>query len=421
MEQTRKILKPRLNAFSSLVSMFAKRDDQKWVFTVRDCINSQVRTLFAKMMFLHEEEVELDVFLSRSELLDKSFQHVIDATPFLLHGEISVYFEDEEAVGDGAFREWLLLVCQELFKPERNLFVQSADDGRRFRPKSGSAAYSDLRYFHFAGRLIALAIKHNVQVGVLLDNVFYLQLADKPVLLEDVKLTDSTEYNSYVKVLQMTREEFEKADLQLCFAIDIQEDSNRTREVPLLPNGQDISVTFDNRDNYLHLKTEMIYVKLVKEPVSHFAQGFSDLMDVPCAQFFNTLELSDLDGLLRGEDQDAISIEAWKVHTDYENFEETDTVITWFWSIVNDMDQNRRQNLLFFWTAVRYLPMGGFANLPRMTIARSSFDDADNDTYPTSSTCFFELQIQKYADVEKMQKHLMFITESEVSIGFGNV
>lgn len=91
-------------------------------------------------------------------------------------------------------------------------------------------------------------------------------------------------------------------------SIEIEEDPNKRIEVPLCSNGQDISVTFDNKETYILLRTEMKYVTLVKEPLLHFARGFEDLIDVSYVDFFNTLPLEDLDRLLRVVNQDAISI-----------------------------------------------------------------------------------------------------------------
>lgn len=137
MEQTREILKVRLNAFCSLVTDFSRLQDRNWVFKLRDCINFKVRHHFAKMMFLHEELEELSIILDRSNVLTESFEQIADASPTSLHGDLSIYFKDEEAVGEGVLREWLCLVCEKLFQPEIKLFVRSTDDCRRFTPNSG--------------------------------------------------------------------------------------------------------------------------------------------------------------------------------------------------------------------------------------------------------------------------------------------
>ncbi|KAG2244956.1 hypothetical protein Bca4012_014341 [Brassica carinata] len=127
------------------------------------------------------------------------------------------------------------------------------------------------------------------------------------------------------------------------------------------------------------------------------------------------MELKDIDGLLRGEAHDTISIEDWKLHTGYENFEETDNVIEWFWKLVDGMDEERRHHLLYFWTARMYLPVGGFAELPeRLTITRQF---GIGDTLPKSQTCSSELQIREYSRIEDMEADFIYITTNYVGFG----
>ncbi|KAL1201645.1 E3 ubiquitin-protein ligase UPL5 [Cardamine amara subsp. amara] len=161
----------------------------------------------------------------------------------------------------------------------------------------------------------------------------------------------------------------------LTFSIDV----DKRLEIPLVPNGQDVLVTFEDKERYIELRIQMKYVTLVEKQVLHFAQGFEDLLDGPYSAFFNTLSLEDLDCLLRGIDQEDISIQEWKLHTEYQGFEEKDDVIGWFWEIIKGMDQTRRRRFLYFWTAVRFLPMNGFEDLPTLTIIRGFLGERDKD------------------------------------------
>ncbi|EOA18635.1 hypothetical protein CARUB_v10007210mg [Capsella rubella] len=421
MEQTREIVKVRLSAFCSLVAAFSSLQDRNWVFRQRDYTNFQVRHHFASMMFRREESETLYIILDRPNLLTESLEQMANASPTsLLHGDLSVYFEEETAVGEGVLREWFYLVCEKLFEPGRKLFVHSTDDDRRFTPDT--ASYHDenlLKYFQFAGRFIALALKNDVQVGVLLDHVFYLQLAGKRVSLEDIRRTDEAEYNSCLQILQLSREEFDKADLGLTFSVEIEDNLKKKLEIPLCEQGTDLAVTYDNRESYINMRIENRYVTLIKDQVSQFIQGFEEMISVPHDVFFNTLNPEDIDCLLRGKEQIAICVDEWKSHTAYVNFKETDATIKWFWQIVNEMDQETRRKLLFFWTAYKYLPMGGFKDFPeKLTISRN-FDHDRNRPLPMAQTCSSQLQLRVYSGFDVMKNQLIYVTENWISTGFG--
>lgn len=59
---------------------------------------------------------------------------------------------------------------------------------------------------------------------------------------------------------------------------------------------------------------------------------------------------------------------------------------------------------------------GGFADLPRMKIVRCFFEKIDQNKLTESHTCFLQLQIQKYDDFTKMERHLMYVSESSHKI-----
>lgn len=331
MEQVEDMMKSRKAALYSLVTLFSRVGDQNWVLKLSDCRNFQIRHHFGKLMFVETKEEEtLDIHIDRSELLDQSISQIADATA--IHGDISVRFKREEAFGDGVLLEWFFVISKEIFDPEKKLFTVSPDDCRRYRPNPASYVDEDhLKKFKVAGLIIALAIKHGVQVGILLDPIFFLNLAGKSVRLEEVRLTDEIEHQSCSRILEMSEEAFDA--MKLTFSVEIEEEKGEMVEIPLCENGEDTDVTFKDRELYVKLRTEHLFVKLVEEQVRQFAVGFEKMLSVYHKTFFNTMELKDIDGLLRGEAHDTISIEDWKLHTDYENFEETDNVIEWFWKV----------------------------------------------------------------------------------------
>jgi len=60
-------------------------------------------------------------------LLSSSCSSILNDSPSNLKGKLWVKFEDEEGVGAGPIREWLRVLCLELFDINNALFELSSD------------------------------------------------------------------------------------------------------------------------------------------------------------------------------------------------------------------------------------------------------------------------------------------------------
>jgi E3 ubiquitin-protein ligase NEDD4 len=332
-------------SFSALVVKFAKRgDDHQWIFEYKEATNFEARRHLAMLLFpdVKEDFEEMhEMLIDRSNLLSESFEYIVGASPEALHGGLFMEFKNEEATGPGVLREWFYLVCQEIFNPKNTLFLRSADDFRRFSPNPASKVdplHPD--FFEFTGRVIALALMHKVQVGVLFDRVFFLQLAGLKISLEDIKDTDRIMYNSCKQILEMDPEFFDSnAGLGLTFVLETEELGKRDT-IELCPDGKLKAVNSKNRKQYVDLLIERRFATPILEQVKQFSRGFTDMLShsVPPRSFFKRLYLEDLDGMLRGG-ENPISIDDWKAHTEYNGFKETDRQIDWFWKVISKKTQ----------------------------------------------------------------------------------
>uniref|UniRef100_A0A2P2JSA3 HECT-type E3 ubiquitin transferase n=1 Tax=Rhizophora mucronata TaxID=61149 RepID=A0A2P2JSA3_RHIMU len=275
-----------------------------------------------------------------------------------------------------------------------------------------------LDYFTFSGRVIALALMHRVQMGIVLDRVFFLQLAGKNISLEDTQDADPCFYNSCKQILEMDAEFIDSDALGLTFIREVEELGSR-RVVELCPGGKGIVVNSQNRAKYVNLLIEHRFVTSISQQVHKFAQGFGDILSTSRLQkfFFQSLELEDLDWMLHGSER-PIDVEDWKAHTEYNGYKETDPQISWFWKIVAAMAVEQRKVLLFFWTSVKYLPVEGFRGLAsRLYIYRTAEPPA---RLPSSHTCFFRLCFPPYPSMAIMKDRLQVITQEHVGCSFGS-
>lgn len=409
-------------AICALVVKYAKRsDDHQWLLEHKDVLDFESRRHLAMMMFpdVKEDYEELhEMLIDRSQLLSESFEYIGRTDPESLHAGLFMEFKNEEATGPGVLREWFFLVCQAIFNPQNALFVACPNDRRRFYPNPASKVDPlHLEYFTFAGRVIALALMHKVQVGIVFDRIFFQQLAGTLPSLEDIRDADPYLYSSCKQILEMDPDFIDSDALGLTFVREVEELGSR-RTVELRTGGKNIVVTSKNREEYVNLLIKHRFVISIAEQVKHFAKGFGDILSNSVLQtfFFRSLELEDLDWMLHGSES-AISVEDWKAHTEYNGYKETDHQIIWFWKIVGEMSAEQRKVLLFFWTSVKYLPVEGFRGLAsRLYIYKSSEPPS---RLPSSHTCFYRLCFPPYPSMAVMKCRLNIITQEHVGSSFG--
>ncbi|XP_073026082.1 E3 ubiquitin-protein ligase UPL5-like [Primulina eburnea] len=421
-EEFWEIMKHRKIALCYLIVKFAKRsDDHKWILEHKEVTNFEARRHLAMMMLpdVKDEYEEMhEMLIDRMHLLSESFEYIANADAESLRAGLFMEFKNEEATGPGVLREWFFLVCQAIFNPQNALFLACPNDCRRFFPNPASKMDPlHLKYFRFSGRVIALALMHRVQVGIVFDRVFFSLLAGYGISLEDIRDADPYLYSSCKKILEMDAEAVDQDALGLTFVHEIEE-MGSMKIVELCPGGKSLVVDSKNRERYVDSLIQHRFVVAISEQVSHFAQGFADIMSSRQLQrsFFYCLEPEDLDRMLYGSES-AISVDDWKANTDYHGFKETDFQISWFWKIVGCMSAEQKKVLLFFWTSIKYLPIEGFSGLAsRLYIYKTS---ESLDRLPSSHTCFYRLCFPAYPSMAMMRDRLHIITQEHVGCSFG--
>ncbi|KAL8118615.1 hypothetical protein AgCh_016218 [Apium graveolens] len=123
---------------------------------------------------------------------------------------------------------------------------------------------------------------------------------------------------------------------------------------------------------------------------------------------FQIIRLEDLDFMIRGIQE--LNTEDWVESTSYEGYMDKDPVIVWFWQCVADLSEKRKRKLLFFWAAVKYLPVGGFKALnPRLVIRkRCTAKEESHEHLPVSNTCISTLSFPPYESYDVMLQKLLF-------------
>ncbi|KAI3928659.1 hypothetical protein MKW98_024260 [Papaver atlanticum] len=124
-------------AIDYLIRRSKRGDDHLWLLKYDSAIDSESRRHLMVTMFpeVKDDREKLHkLLIDRSFLFKESFEHIAHVKPKSLHNGLFVEFKDEVATGHGVLREWLLLVCQALFSPEKSLFLECPEERHRFFP-----------------------------------------------------------------------------------------------------------------------------------------------------------------------------------------------------------------------------------------------------------------------------------------------
>ena len=135
-----------------------------------------------------------------------------------------------------------------------------------------------------------------------------------------------------------------------------------TETVALKPNGENINVTMENRDEYGHLLIKYYLLDRVKSQLSAMLNGF--YMVIP-EIYISVFDFQELELLCCGLTH--VDIDDWRRNTNYQHeyaaLGERHPVIVWFWECVMEFDDATRCRLLQFVTGTARVPVGGLAAL----------------------------------------------------------
>ena len=180
---------------------------------------------------------------------------------------LNVTFLQEEGVdASGLTREWFTVLAREIFNPNYALF-SSTGDGVTFQPNAHSYINPDhLSYFKFVGRVIGKAICDGHLLDVHFTRSFYKHILGLSVNVNDLEPIEPDYYKSLIQILETP---LDYLGLELAFSAETNE-FGKISIVDLIPGGQEIPVTEDNKHEYVRLIAYHRMTSAIKKQVSFF-------------------------------------------------------------------------------------------------------------------------------------------------------
>lgn len=372
-------------------------------------------SLFQRQSALGNHGNTITLRVHRSNVLQDSFEQVsmFNEEGLLQADSLEVQFVGEDAVdAGGVAREWLACLCREILSPDYALFTR-LEGVNVFHINVASGINPDhLEYFHFLGLILGRAVLDRRTVDCHFSRVIYKFLLEKSVALSDMESVDPPYYRSLRWMLNNDITDVVEAS----FAVELEEfGANKTYS--LIPGGEDISVTEDNKEEYVRRLVEFKLVTSVKDQLESLREGFHQVVDSERVEMFDEQELELIICGLPN-----IDIDDWRRNAVYQGYTATSPQVRWFWRALASFSADERAKVLQFATGTSKVPVQGFSSLEstdgpgRFTVVR---EFTSNDRLPSAHTCSNQLSLPPYSSYETLRDALVkAITLGSTGFGF---
>jgi hypothetical protein len=263
------------------------------------------------------------------------------------------FIEEPGLDAGGLMREWVLLLCEQMFDESFGLFQPTHVEnlGYWINPNSGQIHKDHLKCYQFVGRLIAKCLLEGQLLTVHFALPLLKHILGVPISFSDLEFLDEELYRNSLWL----RTNSDVSSLCLDFTVQRRDATNQIILEELKPNGKDITVNDENKEEYLNLLMKNRMFDSVKEQVNALVQGLYDVIPRTLLEVF---DYQELELLLCGVPK--IDVTDWENHTDikYQDFErpskQEKKVIEWFWATVTSFSQEERTRLhVFQWKVSR--------------------------------------------------------------------
>lgn len=424
----------RVRIFRGLVSRDREEARRRGMQMQMDAANRarfQPRALgFDPAMWMEDEEEEeragpifqapSHVHVQRGQLLEDGFRELNKLTSTGWKRQMRIAFKNEHGVaeagidGGGLFKDFIGELTKDAFAPGRGLFCETDNHELYPNPKSDVDVGADhLAYFSFLGRVIGKALYEEVLVDLPFASFFLTKILGRRANdLDDLPSLDGAMYKS-LKFLQ--RYSGDARDLSLTFTAS--RSGAEVEEAPLIPDGENVAVTSENKLRYIHLVAHLRLNVALKNQSAAFLRGMSDVVDPMWLRMFDERELQVL---IAGADADGGSVDVsdWRRQTTYGGgYSDGHDVVKLFWRVMDGMSADERKAVLKFATACSRAPVLGFGALePKFCIHRSmdggSTGTGEITRLPSASTCMNLLKLPPYRDEGVLRDKLLYAAQS---------
>ncbi|XP_034137054.1 probable E3 ubiquitin-protein ligase HERC4 isoform X1 [Drosophila guanche] len=332
--------------------------------------------------------------VTRENLVQDSIRELQHYSQIDLKKPLKIKFQDEEAEDAGGVRkEFFMLLLKDLLDPKYGMFKEFEE--------SRVLWFADITFetenmYYLIGVLCGLAIYNFTIINLPFPLALYKKLLNKPVDLSDLRQLSPTEANSMQALLDYDGDDFtEVFDLHFEVTRDV---FGETQNLSLKPNGQEIAVTLENRQEFVDLYVDFVINKSSEVHYNAFHKGF---MKVCSGRVITLFQPEELMAVVVGNEE--YDWQALEDNCEYKHgYSSGDETIKWFWEVIHDLSEAEKRSFLLYLTGSDRIPIQGMKALG-FTIQPTT----DERFLPVAHTCFNLLDLPRYKTKERLKYKLL--------------
>ncbi|KAG5879073.1 hypothetical protein JTB14_023897 [Gonioctena quinquepunctata] len=333
-------------------------------------------------------------FVALDHIVEDALRELSQVNPQDLKKPLKVKFQGEEAEdAGGVTKEFFLLLLREILDPKYGMFKEYEETRAIWFSEN---SFEDTDVYFLIGMILGLAIYNFTIIDIPYPLALYKKLLNEPISLNDLKGLSPTMANALQSLL-----DYKERDMSDVFGLSFEITRvafGETVTIPLKPNGSDITVTQENKQEYVDLYINYIFNESVKLQYQAFHTGFMKVCDGRVLQLFHSHELMAV--VVGNENYDWHALEEVAEYKD--GYKSSDEPIRWFWEILHEMSLADKKKFLLFLTGSYRIPIQGMKGI-KIYIQPTN----DEKFLPVAHTCFNLLDLPRYKTKERLRYKLM--------------
>lgn len=366
------------------------------------------------------EEGHVQLVFRREHVLEDSLKLLLDMPEEKFRQRWRISFKGEPGLdAGGVMREWITILCGELFDTELGIFAATQGSDTSYWPNMHSSSKNPrhLDYFALAGRLLGKAMLEEYLLPVYLSLPLVKHILAAPISLSDLQFLDQELYSSVLWI--KNSDNVEQLSLDFTVRRDL---GGEWSDYELIEGGKDIEVTDENKVEYLDA---LLKYRMLTGVSSQLAKFLDHLYQVVPEDLFKVFDYQELELVISGVP--TIDVNDWKTHTTvrYASLirpsRREKANIDWFWEVLETFTEDQKARLLQFVTGSSRIPPQGFKGLisndghvRKFNIVVSGLP-AVVGYLPKAHTCFNRLDIPIYKTKDDMIQYLTLIVEMDIT------
>ncbi|XP_042364651.1 probable E3 ubiquitin-protein ligase HERC1 isoform X4 [Plectropomus leopardus] len=319
----------------------------------------------------------------------------------------------------GVFDDTITEMCQELQSGVVDLLIHTpnsfADVGSntdRFLLNPAALSEDHMVQFRFLGILMAVAIRTKKPLDLHLAPWVWKQLCSMPLGGPDLEEVDLLTYRTLQGILHLENSGITEDNFHVMIPLDsFMAHSADGRLAPVVPGGQNISLTFANRTEYVERALDYRLHEMDTQ-VAAVREGMSTIIPVP---LLSLLTAQQLEQLVCGLPE--VSVEMLKKLVRYRDITESHQLIGWFWQSLEEFTNEERVLFLRFVSGRSRLPSNPADITQKFQIIKV---DRPVNGLPTAQTCFFLFRLPPYTSQAILAERLRYSIHNCPSIDMDN-